>query len=222
MYFVFDVDETLILHSGGVPEADLLLEYFKDDPRNIDDMLSMFDEIHEQGGKVILNSRGVGPDIEALLQAAIQMSRGPDAIWTMFVDAIYAGAHEDEISNPFPEDEDAETVDVVKSRRAIEALRPLMSPETFSTYFDPITRTIKDPTVMWAVRKVMVLNNLGVAKEVVYFFDDTAVNVELAKSCGYMNSVCVRPYSDDEPDGQTLDVVRNGILVKSKLPSTTP
>ena len=69
-------------------------------------------------------------------------------------------------------------------------------------------------TRVWAIQKTAYLNTIAkqenVDKECIYFFDDTEINIQYAKVCGYNNSFVINnEYDSDKPCflAHTLELV---------------
>jgi len=165
--FVFDFDQTLTMyHSGGLPELEV--DYIE----RMDLLLPMLEKLNQRGIVVYINTRGIAADVKLYLKKKLD---GPDKV--LWIRDVYGADSEENIGDALLPDETA-----------------------FNRIDDLVIKTLgqrkdmKDPSSrVWAYQKSVFLEDIATREGVtdkadVYFFDDTAINVEYAKTNGFTNS----------------------------------
>jgi hypothetical protein len=175
--FVFDFDQTLIVgHSGGQPIIGL--EYKTNDCFLLE-LVKMLQALKQKNITVYINTRGIACLVQKYLTHRFKKFK---IKFKDYIKAVKGAATKPEIGHA-----------------------NLPSSE-FNTVAIHVSKTVKtskydQSTCVWAWQKVLFLDQIAakeqVAKESVYFFDDTAVNIAYAKANGFINSFVITGETDD-------------------------
>lgn len=175
--FVFDFDQTLIMgHSDGIPN--LSYNYDTDDCMILE-LIKMFKALKKKNISIYINTRGIAKDVERYLKHRFeQLGENSDNYITDVMGAVFRN----EISNGIFDDEEFLQIDaIVENKLKEHGLKDEQLKDSSSR--------------VWALQKSAFLDHIceleKVAKENVYFFDDTAINIVFAKSCGFINSFVI-------------------------------
>lgn len=168
--FFFDFDLTLTLeHSGGEPEPSVgtVIELFSDyDSPNaelvarerVESLLKLFEDIRSRGGLVYICTRGLKKEIGETMDIAAQFCRGG--------------------STP-----------VVGKGNLIEEV---LGANNVDEIADPFYRETDTSTEDWALKKKELIQSVvqqhNTPTDLVYFFDDTRINIEVSKNAGFKNA----------------------------------
>jgi len=170
--FVFDFDQTLIMgHTGGQPTTDY--DYDTDDYmiKNLCDVLKL---LFKRNIPVYINTRGVVQDVKNYLKYRFhKVGENFDTL----IKGIFGAENEEAIGNPYSNTLEFWHAESIISSKFVNA-------------------QLKDAsTRVWAYEKIVYLNKIKekeqVAKECIYFFDDTDINIQYAKLSGYTNSFII-------------------------------
>jgi hypothetical protein len=166
--FVFDFDQTLIVgHSGGLPKIDL--EYKTNDCILLE-LVKMLQALKQKNITVYINTRGIASLVQKYLTHLFKKFK---IEFKDYIKAVKGAATEQEIKTANLSSRDFYVVDA-QVRNTVE------------------TSGYDQSSCVRAWQKVLFLDQIAaeeqVAKESVYFFDDTAVNIAYAKANGFKNS----------------------------------
>jgi len=163
--FVFDFDLTLTFKSdritNNLPMDGNYMELFESETK-LNDMKETFERIKRIGSNIYINTRGLVRDITHILKNV----------------GIYVGSNN--------------MITDIKGSLVLDHInRPFGLIELKKYGLDQI----KDTNILWAVKKVIYLNNIKEVENVKYnnilFFDDSHININVAKLNGYSNSFLV-------------------------------
>lgn len=181
--FVFDFDQTLIMgHSGGIP--DISNNYDTDDCIILE-LIKMFNALKKKSISIYINTRGIAKEVKKYLKHRFEkLGENSDN----YIKDVMGAVFKNEISNGIFDDEEFLQIDAIVENKLKE--QGLNDDQ------------LKDPSSrIWAFQKSAFLDHIceleKVANENVYFFDDTAINILFAKSCGFSNSFVI--FDPDSP-----------------------
>lgn len=178
--FVFDFDQTLIMgHTGGQPTSD---DDYETDDSLIIKLCETLKSLLANNISIYINTRGVVEDVKNYLRHRFhKVGENVDTI----IKGVFGAENEEQISNPYSNTlEFWYANNIVCSKLEVANLK------------DASTR-------VWAFQKTVFLNKIteqeNVDKECVYFFDDTEINIQYAKLCGYNHSFIINNEYSGKP-----------------------
>jgi hypothetical protein len=189
--FVFDFDLTLTMdHSGGFPFSDQ--DYMKGQLPNL---VKMLETLNELGVIVYINTRGIVGDYPFSVKTYLQARLGPK--YRTLIRDVYGAVPSEEVDEdgiPFLEFSPDYDLRGVISRTDSE-FRTRYLPNFIGKRITQRTKLNPDDDTLWALHKVCILEKIKrdeeVTKNQIYFFDDTKINIEVAKWFGFSHSYCI-------------------------------
>ena len=178
--FVFDFDQTLIMgHSGGQPTID---DEYETDDSLIIKLCETLKSLLANNISIYINTRGV---VEEVINYLRHRFHKVGENFNNLIKGVFGAEYEEQISNPYSTTlEFWYANNIVSSKLEIAPMK------------DASTR-------VWAYQKAAYLNKIAeqeqLDKESLYFFDDTEINIEYAKLCGYNHSFII----NNEYSGKT-------------------
>lgn len=160
--FVFDFDLTLTNKSSdGLKFNSNYIDLF-DSEDKLDKLKELFNKINQAENKIYINTRGVIKDVKHIL-SCVGFTIGPNK---MIVD-IKGSKDINKINEPFN----------------------IFDLELYKL------EQIDDINILWAVKKVLFLNEIAEAERIpkfnLLFFDDTYLNINIARLNSYSNSFLI-------------------------------
>jgi hypothetical protein len=171
--FVFDFDQTLIMgHTGGLPTMGC--EYETDNSLIIK-LCNMLKLLQDKNISIYINTRGVIKEVTDYLRFRFQLVKEN---FDTLIQGIFGADNEEQISNPY-----------LSTLEFWYANNIVCSKLENAKLQDASTR-------VWAYQKTNFLIKIAeqqqIPKEYVYFFYDSSINIEYAKTCGFVNSFVIR------------------------------
>jgi hypothetical protein len=163
--FVFDFDLTLTFKNDRItnylPIDGNYIELFESEDK-LNDMKGTFERIKHMGNNIYINTRGLVQDITHILKNV----------------GINVG-----------------TCNLIKDVKGSDTLEHINKPFGFLELKKNGLEQIEDTNILWAVKKVIYLNNIKENENVeynnIFFFDDSHININVAKLNGYTNSFLI-------------------------------